>query len=68
MPLLHKIEYEGDTRYSGNHVVRTSYTNSLLHRITLRKLWLNYLDALESVDTSSAPDIEWPIPPGGQAS
>ncbi|HAF5771354.1 TPA: tail fiber assembly protein [Salmonella enterica] len=37
----------------------------MLHRITLRKLWLNYLDALESVDTSSAPDIEWPIPPGG---
>ncbi|EAA9514331.1 tail fiber assembly protein [Salmonella enterica subsp. diarizonae] len=36
----------------------------MLHRITLRKLWLNYLDALESVDTSSAPDIEWPIPPG----
>jgi len=26
-------------------------------------LWLDYLDALESVDTSSAPDIEWPTPP-----
>ncbi|ENN6548486.1 tail fiber assembly protein [Enterobacter hormaechei] len=25
--------------------------------------WLDYLDALEAVDTSSAPDIEWPIPP-----
>ncbi|HGE4753362.1 TPA: tail fiber assembly protein, partial [Escherichia coli] len=23
-------------------------------------LWLDYLDALELVDTSSAPDIEWP--------
>ncbi|ENK7105489.1 tail fiber assembly protein [Enterobacter kobei] len=25
--------------------------------------WLDYLDALEAVDTTSAPDIEWPIPP-----
>jgi len=26
-------------------------------------LWLDYFDALEAVDTSSAPDINWPIPP-----
>lgn len=26
-------------------------------------LWLDYLDALEAVDTSSAQDIEWPTPP-----
>lgn len=26
-------------------------------------LWLDYLDALELVDPSSAPDIEWPTPP-----
>lgn len=26
--------------------------------------WLDYLDALEAVDTSSAPDINWPVPPG----
>lgn len=25
--------------------------------------WLDYLDALEAVDTSSAPAIEWPTPP-----
>lgn len=25
--------------------------------------WLDYLDALDAVDTSSAPDIDWPIPP-----
>ncbi|MQK17566.1 hypothetical protein EI013_03255 [Escherichia coli] len=25
--------------------------------------WLDYLDALEAVDTSSAPDINWPTPP-----
>lgn len=25
--------------------------------------WLDYLDALEAVDTSSAPDISWPTPP-----
>ncbi len=26
-------------------------------------LWLDYLDALEAIDTSSAPDINWPVPP-----
>ncbi|KNC92539.1 tail fiber assembly protein [Trabulsiella odontotermitis] len=26
-------------------------------------LWLDYLDALEAIDTSSAPDISWPVPP-----
>lgn len=31
-------------------------------------LWLDYLDALEAVDTSSAPDINWPTTPGEQAS
>ncbi|AUK17628.1 TPA: tail fiber assembly protein [Escherichia coli] len=30
-------------------------------------LWLDYLDALELVDTSSAPDIEWPTSPAVQA-
>lgn len=25
--------------------------------------WLDYLDALEAVDTSSAPDINWPVAP-----
>lgn len=27
-------------------------------------LWLDYLDALEAVDTSTAPDIIWPQQPG----
>ncbi len=26
-------------------------------------LWLDYLDALEAVDTSNAPDINWPERP-----
>ena len=26
-------------------------------------LWLDYHDALEAVDISSAPDINWPVPP-----
>ncbi|HHV2514511.1 tail fiber assembly protein [Escherichia coli] len=30
-------------------------------------LWLDYLDALEVTDISSAPDIEWPTPPAVQA-
>jgi hypothetical protein len=25
--------------------------------------WLDYLDALEAVDTTNAPDITWPTPP-----
>lgn len=29
---------------------------------------LDYPDALEAVDTSSAPDIEWPTPPEVPAS
>ncbi|EMT0879976.1 tail fiber assembly protein [Enterobacter hormaechei] len=28
-------------------------------------LWLDYLDALEAVDTSSAPYINWPVSPAG---
>ena len=35
--------------------------------LTKYNLWLDYLDALEAVDTSSAPDINWPTPPGEQA-
>ncbi|WP_336981896.1 MULTISPECIES: tail fiber assembly protein [unclassified Cedecea] len=31
-------------------------------------LWLDYLDALEAIDTSNAPDIEWPTPPVSPAS
>ncbi|HIF6283301.1 TPA: tail fiber assembly protein [Enterobacter asburiae] len=30
-------------------------------------LWLDYLDALDAVKTTSAPDIKWPTPPGEQA-
>lgn len=26
-------------------------------------LWLDYLDALEAIDTASAPDIKWPTLP-----
>lgn len=29
-------------------------------------LWLDYLDSLEAVDTSSAPAITWPVPPSQQ--
>lgn len=31
--------------------------------LTQYNLWLDYLDALEAVDTSSAPNIVWPISP-----
>ena len=29
--------------------------------------WLDYLDAVNAVNTSTAPDIEWPTPPSVQA-
>lgn len=29
--------------------------------LTQYNLWLDYIDALESIDVSKAPDIEWPI-------
>lgn len=31
--------------------------------LTQYNLWLDYLDALEAVDVSSAPDINWPVTP-----
>ncbi|HCN7669397.1 TPA: tail fiber assembly protein [Escherichia coli] len=30
--------------------------------------WMDYIDAVTAIDTSTAPDIEWPTPPGEQAS
>lgn len=42
--------------------------NAAMGRLTDEKkadynLWLDYLDALYAVDTSAAPDIEWPVAP-----
>ncbi|MGO3910406.1 tail fiber assembly protein [Huaxiibacter chinensis] len=31
--------------------------------LTQYNLWLDYLDSLQAVDTSLAPDINWPDPP-----
>lgn len=30
--------------------------------------WIDYIDAVTAIDTSTAPDIEWPTTPGEQAS
>lgn len=30
--------------------------------------WIDYIDAVTATDTSTAPDINWPTPPGEQAS
>ena len=30
--------------------------------------WMDYIDAVTAIDTSTAPDINWPTPPGEQAS
>ena len=26
--------------------------------------WMDYIDAVQAIDTSTAPDIEWPVAPG----
>lgn len=31
--------------------------------LELLNAWLDYLDLLEAVDTSTAPDIDWPVKP-----
>ncbi|HEJ1050101.1 TPA: tail fiber assembly protein [Morganella morganii] len=31
--------------------------------LELLNAWLDYLDLLEEVDTSTAPDIDWPVKP-----
>lgn len=33
------------------------------NELAIYNTWLDYLDALEAIDTSSAPDIEWPVTP-----
>ncbi|WFX93249.1 tail fiber assembly protein [Citrobacter braakii] len=30
--------------------------------------WMDYIDAVTAIDSSTAPDIKWPMPPGGPAS
>ena len=30
--------------------------------------WIDYIDAVMAIDTSTAPDISWPTPPGESAS
>ncbi|MEI9543039.1 tail fiber assembly protein [Citrobacter braakii] len=30
--------------------------------------WIDYIDAVTAIDTSTAPDISWPTPPGESAS
>lgn len=39
-----------------------------LNRLTVEEVskynaWLDYLDALEAVDTSTSPSVDWPMPP-----
>ncbi|MGL5798684.1 MAG: tail fiber assembly protein [Plesiomonas sp.] len=52
--------------------IRNWETKLQLGRITAdekRKLnlWLDYIDAVNAVDTSTAPDILWPMPPAEPA-
>lgn len=55
----HANDYMNDRQWPGKAV---------LGRLTEAEkeqynLWLDYLNALEAVDTSSAPDINWPLSP-----
>lgn len=58
-----KINYANDfinnKQWQGKAAVGRLNNDGLLQY----NIWLDYLDALEAIDTSSAPDIEWPTPP-----
>lgn len=72
---LCKVYGKGESRVTAlDHV---SLTPPFLQILKMRfkgdelaqyNLWLDYLDALDAVKTTSAPDIKWPTPPGEQAS
>lgn len=57
-------EYMNSKQWPGKAAIGRLKGDELLQY----NLWLDYLDALEVVDTSSAPRIEWPTPPVEQAS
>lgn len=51
--------YMNGRQWPGKAAIGRLTTNDLAQY----NLWLDYLDALEAVDTSTAPGIEWPTPP-----
>ncbi|WP_338261027.1 tail fiber assembly protein, partial [Escherichia coli] len=59
----HANEYMNSRQWSGKAAIGRLKGDELAQY----NLWLDYLDALELVDTSGAPDIEWPTPPAVQA-
>ncbi|EKS9219641.1 tail fiber assembly protein [Citrobacter freundii] len=52
-------EYINSRQWPGKAAIGRLKSNELAQY----NLWLDYLDALETVDTSSAPDVNWPTPP-----
>ncbi|ECE9830050.1 TPA: tail fiber assembly protein [Salmonella enterica subsp. enterica serovar Montevideo] len=52
-------DYINSKQWPGKAAIGRLKVDELAHY----NLWLDYLDALEAVDTSSAPDIKWPTPP-----
>ncbi|HED1838398.1 TPA: tail fiber assembly protein [Citrobacter freundii] len=58
--IIEAREYIDNKQWPGKAVIGRLKGDDLVQY----NLWLDYLDALESVDTSTAPDITWPNQPG----
>lgn len=58
--IIEAREYIDNKQWPGKAVIGRLKGDELVQY----NLWLDYLDALESVDTSTAPDIAWPNQPG----
>lgn len=57
--LVQANEYMNSKQWPGKAAIGRLKTDELAQY----NLWLDYLDALEAIDTSTAPDIEWPVSP-----
>lgn len=67
--LIAKAEYDKQALIaevqSETQLLQTKHTMKRikLDELELLNAWLDYLDLLEAVDTSTAPDIDWPQKP-----
>lgn len=59
----HANDYMNSKQWSGKAALGRLKGDEL----TQYNVWLDYLDALEAVDSSSVPTVSWPTPPAEQA-
>lgn len=57
--LRQAVDYINSMQWSGKAAIGRLTGDGLLHYGN----WLDYMDALEAIDTSNAPNITWPSPP-----